>query len=361
MSFLIKRKKTYHLCWYQGKKTCPVCNGKKVIGNKSCKRCRGAGEVYQIHEKTLSPDKQTALEYKAEFDGKFFRKELGLQDTKKTWSSFVEEYLAYSKANKRPATFNLDVYVVKTFTELIKPTFVKDVMPLDIEKWKQERLKTVTPTSINIELCQIKALFSKAAEWKLIYENPAKNIKKIKPPPKTPRFLSKEEIQKLLRVAKGQLNLIIKTFILTGFRLSELLNFRWEDIDWNRKIITIQSHDDLQPKDYQIRTIPIRKELYADLSRIKKTEGYVFTNQIGKRLDTSKLQKEIKSAIKKAGLKPCRIHDLRHTFASQLVICGSELRDVKELLGHSSYTTTLKYAHLTKSRLNEAMDKLNVL
>ena len=66
-------------------------------------------------------------------------------------------------------------------------------------------------------------------------------------------------------------------------------------------------------------------------------------------------------SIKKAGLKPCRIHDLRHTFASQLVICGSELRDVKELLGHSSYTTTLKYAHLTKSRLNDAIDKLEIL
>ena len=331
------------------------------VGNKSCKRCRGAGEVYQDHEKAISSDRQTALEYKAEFDRKFFRKELGLQDTKKTWTSFTEEYLAYSKAKKRPATFNLDNYAVKTFTELIKPAIVKDVTPLDIEKWTQERLKSITPTSINIELCQIKALFSKAMEWKLIYENPAKNVKKIKPPPKTPRFLSKEEIKKLLNAVNGQLKLIIKTFILTGFRLSELLNFRWEDIDWNRKIINIQAHDDFQPKDYQIRTVPIRKELYADLSCIKKTEGYVFTNQVGQRLDASKLQKDFKRAIKKAGLKPCRIHDLRHTFASQLVICGSELRDVKELLGHSSYTTTLKYAHLTKSRLNDAIDKLEIL
>ena len=361
MSSLTKVNKKYYLRWYDGKKVCPACSGKKTIKGKPCKRCRGTSEVYQDHWKPVSPDRQTALEYKAEFDRKFYRKELGLQDTKKTWTSFIEDYLTYSKANKRPATFNLDDYVVKTFTELIKPAFVKDVTPLDIEKWKQERLKTVTPTSTNIELCQIKALFSKATEWKLIYENPAKNIKKIKPPPKTPRFLSKGEIKKLVDATNGQLRLIIKTFIVTGFRLSELINFRWEDIDWDRKIITIQAHDDFQPKDYQIRTVPIRKELYADLSCIKKTEGYVFTNQIGKRLDTSKLQKEIKSAIKKAGLKPCRIHDLRHTFASQLVIHGSELRDVTELLGHSSYTTTLKYAHLTKSRLNEAIDKLDIL
>jgi len=80
------------------------------------------------------------------------------------------------------------------------------------------------------------------------------------------------------------------------------------------------------------------------------------------RLDTSKLQKDFKSAIKKAGLKPCRVHDLRHTFANQLVLCGDELRDVKELLGHSSFATTLKYAHLTKSRLKEAINKLeNIL
>ena len=241
MSSLVKRNKIYHLCWYQGEKPCSACGGKKFIGKKLCKRCRGTGNVYQKHWKSISPNRQAALEYKAEFDRKFFRKELGLQDTKKTWTSFVEEYLSYSKAKKRPATFNLDNYVVKTFTELIKPAFVKDVTPLDIEKWTQERLKTVTPTSINIELCQIKALLSKAMEWELIYKNPAKNIKKIKPPPKVPRFLSIEEIKKLLDTAKGQLKLIIKTFILTGFRLSELINFRWEDIDWDRKIITIQA------------------------------------------------------------------------------------------------------------------------
>ena len=252
------------------------------------------GNIYQKHWKSISPNHQAALEYKAEFDRKFFRKELGLQDTRKTWAEFVEEYLAYSKAKKRPATFNLDEYVVRTFTELIKPAFVKDVTPLDIEKWTQERLKTVTPTSINIELCQIKALLSKAMEWEFIYRNPAKNIKKIKPPPKVPRFLSKEEIQKLLGVVNRQLNLIIKTFILTGFRLSELTNFRWEDIDWNRKIITIQSHDDFQPKDYQIRTVPIREELYADLSHIKESGSYVFINQVGQRLDASKLQKDFK-------------------------------------------------------------------
>ncbi|OGS38296.1 MAG: hypothetical protein A2551_08240 [Elusimicrobia bacterium RIFOXYD2_FULL_34_30] len=361
MSSLVKRNKVYYLFWYQGTKVCPICSGKKNIAGKLCSRCRGTGEIYQSHGKAVSPDHQTALEYKAEFDRKFFRNELGLRDTKKIWTSFVEEYLVYSKAKKRPATFSLDNYVVKTFTELIKPASVKDVTSLDIEKWTQERLKSITPTSLNIELCQIKAAFSKAIEWKLIYENPAKNIKKIKSPPKTPRFLSKEEIKKLLDVTKGQLNLIIKTFIVTGFRLSELINFRWEDIDWDRKIITIQAHDDFQPKDYQIRTIPMLEELYIELNNIKKTEGYVFINQNGNRLDASKLQKEIKLAIKKAGLKPCRIHDMRHTFASQLVLCGSELRDVKELLGHSSYTTTLKYAHLTKSRLNEAINKLEIL
>ena len=359
MSSLTKIKKRYYLRWYDGKKTCPACNGKKTIKDKPCKRCRGTGEVYQDHWKPVSPDRQTALEYKAEFDRKFFRKELGLQDTKKTWASFVEEYLAYSKTNKRPRTYYLDKEALKTFAEIIKPSLLKDITSLHIERWKEERLKVVNPTTLKFDLCQLKAAFSKAVEWSYLEKNPAKNVKQIKMPQKAPRFLSKVEIKKILSIADEQMKIIIQTFLYTGFRIGELINFRWQDIDFKRHEILIQAHDDFQPKDYELRGMPLHDSLFRELYPIKKPEGYVFTNYDGKRLDPSKLNKKFRRLLKTANIEHCTIHGLRHTFASHLVMSGVDLRTVKEVLGHSSITTTMIYSHLSKSHVKKAIDKLS--
>lgn len=358
MSFLVKRNKVYHLCWYHGKKVCSSCNGKKVVEEKSCKQCRGSGEVYQRHEKSISPDRQTALEYKAEFDGKFFRKELGLQDTKKTWSSFVEEYLVYSKANKRPRTYYLDQEALRTFSDIIKPNYLRNVTPFHIEQWKQERLKNINPTTLKFDLCQLKASFTKAVEWGYLTKNPAKNVKSIKIPQKAPRFLSKEEIKELLSVAEGQIKVIIQTFLHTGLRLGELVNLRWQDIDSKRQELIVQAHDDFQPKDYESRVIPLHNNLLKEFSALEKTDGYAFANSVGGKLDTSKLRKTFIKTLKKAGVKHCTIHGLRHTFASHLVMSGVDLRTIKELLGHSSITTTMIYAHLSKPHIKKAINKL---
>jgi len=359
MSFLIKRNKKYHLCWYQGKKTCPVCNGKKVIAGKVCKRCRGSGEIALLHKKSISPDRQTALEYKTEVDRKFFRRELGLTDTKKTWASFVEEYLAYSKANKRPKTHLIDKGALENFSNVIKPNLLRNITPYHIEQWKQERLKKVNPTTLKFDLCQLKAAFSKAVEWGYLEKNSAKNVKLIKIPQKAPRFLSKEEIKKLLLVASGQMKNIIQTFLYTGFRLGELINLRWQDIDFKRREILIQAHDDFQPKDYELRVISLHNVLLKELYPIRKTEGYVFKNSVDGKLDASKLRKEFLRILKAAKVNRCTIHDLRHTFASHLVMSGVDLRTVKEVLGHSSITTTMIYSHLSKSQVKKAIDKLS--
>jgi len=361
MSFLVKRNKKYHLCWYQGKNICPACKGAKSVAGKTCKRCRGAGEISLLHKKSISPDRQSAMEYKAEFDTKFFRKELGLQDNKKTWASFVEEYLAYSKANKRPKTFDLDRQALNHFTNFAKPTTLKNITAAHIEKWKQGRLNEVSPSRVNMEFSQIRASLTKAVEWKHIPSNPTSGVKKIKVPQKTPRFLSRDEINKLLGATNGQLNLVIKTFILTGLRLSELLYLRWENINWKRKTITIQTFGEFQPKDHQIRTIPLHNGLFSSLYPIKKENGYVFTNTLGDKLNERRLELKFYKAIKKADIVHCRIHDLRHTFASHLALAGVDLMAIKELLGHSSYSTTLIYAHLTQPHLENAVSKLNVI
>jgi len=359
MSSLTKIKKTYYLRWYDGKKTCPACNGKKTIKGKPCKRCRGTGEVYQDRWKPVSPDRKIALEYKAEFDRKFFRKELGLQDTKKTWAEFVEEYLAYSKAKKRPATHTIDKRAIKTFTDIIKPYKITQLTPQQIEQWQQERLKSVSPAQANKELRHLKSALSKAVQWKYLENSPTKYVKQSKIPKNPPRFLSKEEIKKLLSAATEQMKLIIQTFIYTGLRISELTNLRWQDVDFKRREIMIQAHDDFQPKDYEARAVPIHDDLFKVLYPVKKESGIIFTNGDSQKYSISILEKQLQKLTREAGIPNCSPHTLRHTYASHLIMATGDLKTLQELLGHSSIVTTMIYAHLSKPHIKKVVDKLN--
>lgn len=349
----------YYLRWYDGKKTCPACSGKKTIKGKPCKRCRGTGEIYQDHWKPVSPDRNTALEYKAEFDRKYYRKELGLRDTQKTWAEFVVEFLAYSKAKKRPTTHTIDRWAIDTFTNIIKPYKITQLNPQQIEHWERERLKSVSPAQANKELRHLKSALSKAVQWKYLESNPAKYVKQSKIPKNPPRFLSKEEIKKLLSVATEQMKLIIQTFIYTGLRISELINLRWQDVDFKRMEIAVQSHDNFQPKDYEARTIPMHNNLFKILYPIRQESVLVFLNEYGEQYTDDILEKKFRKLTKKAGITNCTPHTLRHTYASHLVMAGVDLVTVKELLGHSNIVTTMIYSHLSKLHIKKAVDKLN--
>ena len=88
------------------------------------------------------------------------------------------------------------------------------------------------------------------------------------------------------------------------------------------------------------------------------TSKYVFTYR-GKRVDSVKTA--FNAAVKRAGIVDFRFHDLRHTFASQLLMKGGTLKDVQELLGHKTMTMTLRYAHLTQEHKRKAVNLLNGL
>jgi integrase len=115
-------------------------------------------------------------------------------------------------------------------------------------------------------------------------------------------------------------------------------------------------------KTNEARQVPINNALEALFKRIRKrqhlTSEYVFTYQ-GKHVDSVKTA--FNSATKKAGIVDFRFHDLRHTFASQLVMKGGTLKDVQELLGHKTMTMTLRYAHLEQEHKKKAVNLLNGL
>ena len=130
--------------------------------------------------------------------------------------------------------------------------------------------------------------------------------------------------------------------------------------DLERKEIIIHAHDDFRPKSSHLRHIDIPDKFFPVFRKyaVNKT-GYVFTNGNSEKLKERWLRKRFQRAMVKAGIEHCTLHDLRHTYASHLAEQGVDLLAIKELLGHSSITTTMIYAHLTKRHLKDAVNKID--
>lgn len=152
---------------------------------------------------------------------------------------------------------------------------------------------------------------------------------------------------------------IVATALLTGMRRSELFNLEWSDIDFRNRAITVNNKEDWHTKNYEPRTIPMNDFLYGILIKLPHhiSSSYVFFKPDGSRFRD--IGARFKRVLKRAGLPDIRFHDLRHTFASHLVMAGVDLPTVQKLLGHRDIKTTMRYAHLASDHLRSAVERLD--
>ncbi len=255
----------------------------------------------------------------------------------------------YSKPNKR--SWRRDEEIVNHLTDFFKGRKLQDIGPLDIEKYKRKRVEEVSPATVNKELSGLRNIYNRAIEWKMATKNPMKAVKFFRESEGRLRFLEKEEIKKVYNACPGYLKSIVAVAICTGMRKGEILGLKWLDIDFRRKIIAI-----LKTKSQKKREIPIGDGISRLLLKEKKhpDSSYVFCQEDGRRIGS--FRKAFKTALKKAGIEDFTFHDLRHTFASHLVMSGVDLKTVQEIMGHASFTTTLRYAHLAQNHKRRAME-----
>ncbi len=185
-------------------------------------------------------------------------------------------------------------------------------------------------------------------------KNPMKAVKFFRESEGRLRFLEKEEIGRVYNACPDYLRPIVALAICTGMRKEEILGLKWLDIDFRRKIVTI-----LKTKSQKKREIPIGDGISRLLLKEKKHQDspYVFCQADGRRIGS--FRKAFKTALKKAGIEDFTFHDLRHTFASHLVMSGVDLKTIQEIMGHGSFKTTLRYAHLAQDHKRRAMKVLD--
>ncbi len=278
---------------------------------------------------------------------------LGIEEKEITLEEFTHKYLEYSKTSKSFKTYEMDSIAIKHFLEFMdKKVMLSEITKEDIEEFKIYLIKKgLKPKSINNYCGALRTMFNKAVEWEYIKSSPFKGIKLLRLPPPNWKWITPEEAEKLIHCASPHLKPIIMVALYTGLRKSELLSLRWENIDFHNEVIRIK-----KTKTRKERFIPVHprvKKILLELYYNKKSE-YVFT-YMGK--PVKNIKTSFRTAVKRAGLN-LRFHDLRHTYASWLVMAGVDIRTIQELLGHASIRMTSRYSHLAPSHLRKAVMKL---
>jgi integrase/recombinase XerD len=176
--------------------------------------------------------------------------------------------------------------------------------------------------------------------------NSLPNVKREK---KLPVILSKKEIEQMILSTKN-LNhrLIIQIGYAAGLRVSEIINLKWNDLDFQRNIIHIKN-----AKGKKDRIVMFSPKVKKNLKILdQKKEGFVFKTNRGTKYTARTIQEIIKKAAIKIGIKKSvSPHTLRHSFATHLLENGTDIRYIKELLGHSNISTTLIYTKVSNKNL----------
>ena len=223
---------------------------------------------------------------------------------------------------------------------LQKPAFIK-------------KGRAITKRTVDISLARLKRLFTLCVDWGLCSKNPAAKVKLFREDQKRTRYLTLEEEEKLLSVCPPSLHRIVTFALHTGMRRGEILGLRWQDVDLRSGIATIPAAKAKGKRDRYVPLNSVAREIIKNLPRAIDRTAYVFGNAQGNHNDYLRHQWQV--AVEDAGLEDFRFHDLRHTFASRLVMAGVDLAALRELLGHRDFEMTLRYAHLSPSHLRSAV------
>ncbi|MGC8555077.1 MAG: tyrosine-type recombinase/integrase [Candidatus Acidulodesulfobacterium sp.] len=281
------------------------------------------------------------------------------QEPKKeiTFSELSVKYLEF--ANGRLKSYDRLRSFINTLNKYFSKKRLTDFTVLDIENMQSDIIKQVLSVAYANRLTAVlKRMFTKALEWELVNDDIIRTVKKVKllkGEIKRLRYLSDDESERLISNCNNDIKPIVITALNTGMRKSEILHLTWDRIDLKNRVILLDI-----TKNGERREIPINDTLFDTLSGIVRNLkiDYVFYNP-----DTLKpyydIKKSFARALNKSHIIDFRFHDLRHTFASSLVMNGIDLATIQKLLGHKTINMTLRYAHLSNVHLKDAVNTLN--
>ncbi len=338
----------------------------------------------------VGPSREVAELALKDYEVKIARQKFDLDVPDALIEELFDQYLEYSSVNHAPNTtmryrqalFNFTLFLRTRYPSVTRVSqldmaiiedfkrFRRDVDPRTIKLPSSVKLKVSQSArkakcvTINYEIKTLSSTCNFGIKRRMCRTNPCREVcPMMKHGTSEPRFLTQDECNLLFRYAEGEFRDILVTFLNTGLRLGELINLQWCDIDFTRGVLKVRPKEDWVPKT-RSREVPLNSGMIALLQRRRELgdlDGeYVFPDRKGGRLKR-KLRKDLIRVARKAGLDDfTKIHGLRHTFASHLIMKGVDLPTVQRLLGHADIQTTMIYSHLTVDHVANAVEKLQL-
>lgn len=325
-------------------------------------------------------------------------KEKAIRSQALTLRVYIQEhYEAWVLKHNKRGHENIET-LHRCFAHLLDKPMVA-ITSAEVEKWQVAELartnrqgNPLKPASVNRRLTCLRAVFSRALATKHVDQNPLSSVKNLRQEDDAIiRYLTSEEESCLYQALRNRhqemvaarlrgnrwrtergrslypeygkhdyvdhIEPMILLAINTGLRKGEIFMLQWHDVDFDRKLVTVRAAN---AKSRKVRHVNLNQRAMAVLSTWKNQQstlsGWVFKNRNGNRYKD--IKKAWSAVLKTAGITNFRFHDLRHHFASQLVMRGVPLNTVRELLGHADLGTTLRYAHLAQDHKAEAVELL---
>lgn len=279
------------------------------------------------------------------------------------FSEFADVYLCDIKGKLK--SFSSIFSIMSCFKDYFKKTPIGQLKRIQVHFYiKQRKERGICDGTINTELAILSAAIGYVSDrWELDLPNPVKR-QRLPAPEYRVRYLSHLESERLIDAASTVHPLLSPFLVLalnTGCRKTELVKLKWDDIDFDRRVITLRPEN---TKTRKRRAVPMNAKTMIAFNELLNLRGknrgedqWVFFNgRGGHRRDMYSLFVKARTI---AGIEDCTLHDLRHTFASRLVMSGVELIKVRDLLGHSSVKMTERYAHLATDVLFGAVSVLD--
>ena len=322
------------------------------------------------YESTQTTDKNVAREILRSRITEFDQLRHGMKPVSDMpYKQFAEEFLRHYKARYPYETFKSHKSAVNEFTKFLEPlgvTRLSGITTAVINNYITylREAKGNRANTCNNHLKNLHTQFNFAIKSGLTKINPAKDCKKVEVnDSKQKGALSVEEYQRLLDVTKKKYPFyypIFYTFLHTGLRFTELINLKWEDMNWEGKVLWV-----MKPKGKKKpEPISIHDSLIRTLQSLPKKGDYVFTDEDGNPFcaRTRKMIRRLKEILKEADITSIStLHELRHTYCSQLFRLGFNPREVQRQMRHSELGVTEGYAHIFMPEYNKKIARLERL